>query len=179
MLDLERRTGDSTLNFLEMGLYVQMTSSDNPLEDVVSRILAFRTDRNQSTNKRRFDQDALNAAADNHNYVAGTFKDYADTNFRYLKATGLVQSKGRGITVVAEKRVFMEQLVADTGIPDSDRSILITICKGATLPTDNREAALVVLDDLVSQLNRRGVPYTIADRPVHTSADIAVLRAMK
>ncbi|MBI5741132.1 MAG: AlwI family type II restriction endonuclease [Nitrospirae bacterium] len=176
MMDLERHTGDTTLNFLEMGLYVQMTSSDNPLNEVVSSILAFRSDRMHSTNKRRFDQTALNAAAGEHKYVAGTFKDYADTNLRYLKATGLVQSKGRGISVVAEKKVFVEQLLADTSIPDSDRSILITICKGAALPTDNRDAAIVVLNDLVSQINRRGISYTIADRPVHTPADIAVLR---
>jgi hypothetical protein len=83
---------------------------------------------------------------------------------------------GKGISVVTEKRVFVEQLVAETGIPDSDRSILTALCEGAPLPTDNRDAAIVVLEDLVDQLNRRGVPYKVADRPVDTPADIAVIR---
>ncbi len=176
MIELERRTGESRLNFLEMGLHVQLTSSDNPLADVLSGILTFRAEREAAPNKRRFDQEALTAAAAEHNYVAGTFKDYADTNFRYLKATGLVQGKGRGIAIVPEKRVFVEQLVADTGIPDSDRSLLIALCNGATLPTDNRDTALIVLDDLVAQLNRRGVPFTVVGRPVQTPADIAIIR---
>ena len=176
MRELERRTGDSRLNFLEMGLFVQLTSSDNPLDEVVNRLLEFRADRVASTNKRRFDQDALDAAAAEHKYVAGTFKDYADTNFRYLKATALVQGRGRGIAITPEKRVFVEQLIADTRLPDSDLSFLISLCNGAVLPTDNRDAALIVLDDLVAQANRRGVPYTITGRPTSTPADIGVIR---
>ncbi len=176
MLELERRTGESRLNFLEMGLHVQLTSSDNPLEEIVDSILEFRASREESSNKRRFDQQALDAAAVQHNYVAGTFKDYADTNFRYLKATGLVHTKGRGITLVPEKEVFIKKLVEDTSIPDSDHSFLITLCKGATLPTDNKDAALVVLDDLLLRLKRRGMPYDMTGKSVQTPADIAVIR---
>lgn len=176
MLELERRTGESKLNFLEMGLFVQLTSSDNPLAEVTDRVLAFRTQREAAPNKRRFDQEALNAAATEHEYVAQTFKDYADTNFRYLKATGLVQSQGRGIAIVPEKRVFVEQLAAETRVPDSPRSFLIALCSGAILPTDNRDVALIVLEDLVAQVNRRGVPYTIVGRQLQAPADIAVLR---
>lgn len=176
MLEIERRTRESRLNFLEMGLFVQLTSSDTPLTEIVDRILAFRAEREASTTKRRFDQAALDAAATEHNYVPATFKDYADTNLRYLKATGLVQSKGRGIAITPEKHVFVTQLVADTGIPDSDRTSLITLCNGAVLPTDNRDTALIVLEDLVEQVNRRGVPYSIVGRSLTTPADIGVVR---
>ena len=48
--------------------------------------------------------------------------------------------------------------------------------KGATLPTDNRDTALVVLDDLVAQVNRRGVRFDLAGREVGTPADIAGIR---
>jgi len=176
MLELERLTGESRLNFLEMGLYVQLTSSDNPLGNVVENILAFRSRRELDPRKRRFDQQALKKAAIEHDYVAGTFNDYADTNFRYLKATGLVQSKGRGIAINPEKRVFIERLLADAVIPESDLSLLVSLCKGATLPTDNRDAALIVLDDLVAQVNRRGVRYDLSGREVCTPADIAIIR---
>lgn len=176
MLEIEIRTGESKLNFLEMGLFVQLTSSDTPLTEIVDRILAFRAEREASTSKRRYDQTALDAVAAEHDYVAATFKDYADTNLRYLKATGLVQSKGRGIAITPEKYVFVTQLVADTGIPDSDRTSLMTLCNGAILPTDNRDIALIVLEDLVQQVNRRGVPYSIAGRSLATPADIGIIR---
>jgi len=176
MIALEHRTGDTRLNLIEMGLFVQFSSGDNSVEQIVDKIVSFRVNQNASEYKRKFDQEALKHAVDQYKYKSGSFRDYADLNFRYLKATGLVQSKGRGIAIVPEKRVFIEQLVAEIGVPDSDRSLLITLCEGATLPTDNRDAALIVLDDLLAQLNRRGVPYTIAGRPAQTPADIAVIR---
>ncbi|OHX36511.1 restriction endonuclease [Methylomonas sp. LWB] len=176
MLELERQTGESRLNFIEMALVVQLTSSDDPLADIVVQILDLRARRLAATNKRQFDQQARNAAAALHKYAATTFNDYADTNMRYLKATGLVQSKGRGLSLVPEKHVFIEKLVQDTGIPDSDRSYFITLCNGAVLPTDNKDSALVVLDDLLQQLNRRGIPFDPTGKPTETPADIAIIR---
>ena len=149
MLELEKQTGESRLNFVEMAIVVQLTSSDEPLADIVAQVLALRARRLASPNKRKFDRQEREAAAVLHGYAAGTFNDYADTNLRYLKATGLVQSKGRGLSLVPEKHVFVEKLIQDTGIPDSDRSYFITLCNGAKLPTDNKDSALAVLDDLL------------------------------
>ncbi len=176
MLELEKQTGESRLNFVEMAIVVQLTSSDETLVDIVAQVLALRARRLASPNKRKFDRQEREAAAVLHGYAAGTFNDYADTNLRYLKATGLVQSKGRGLSLVPEKHVFVEKLIQDTGIPDSDRSYFITLCNGATLPTDNKDSALVVLDDLLQQLNKRGIPFDATGKPTNTPADIAVIR---
>jgi hypothetical protein len=176
MLELEKQTGESHLNFVEMALVVQLTSSDDALADIVSHVLALRARRFAAPNKRKFDRQEREAAAVLHKYVASTFNDYADTNLRYLKATGLVQSKGRGLSLVPEKHVFVEKLIQDTGIPDSDRSYFVTLCNGATLPTDNKDSALAVLDDLLQQLNKRGIPFDMAGKPTNTPADIAIIR---
>lgn len=176
MLELERQTGESRLNFIEMALVVQLTSSDDVLADIVIKVLALRARRLASPNKRQFDRQEREAAAVAHQYVDSTFNDYADTNLRYLKATGLVQSKGRGLALIPEKHVFIEKLVQDTGIPDSDRAYLITLCQGATLPTDHQDSALVVLDDLLQQLHRRGIPFNSTGKPTGTPADIANIR---
>ena len=176
MLELEKQTGESRLNFVEMAIVVQLTSSDETLADIVAQVLALRARRLASPNKRKFDGQEREAAAVLHGYAAGTFNDYADTNLRYLKATGLVQNKGRGLSLVPEKHVFVEKLIQDTGIPDSDRSYFITLCNGATLPTDNKDSALVVLDDLLQQLNKRGIPFDATGKPTNTPADIAVIR---
>lgn len=176
MLELEKQTGESRLNFVEMAIVVQFTSSDEPLADIVAQVLALRARRLASPNKRKFDRQECEAAAVLHGYAARTFNDYADTNLRYLKATGLVQSKGRGLSLVPEKHVFVEKLIQDTGIPDSDRSYFITLCNGAKLPTDNKDSALAVLDDLLQQLEKRGIPFKATGRPTETPADIAHIR---
>lgn len=176
MLELEKQTGESRLNFVEMAIVVQLTSSDESLADIVAQVLALRARRLASPNKRKFDRQEREAAAVLHGYAAGTFNDYADTNLRYLKATGLVQSKGRGLSLVPEKHVFVEKLIQDTGIPDSDRSYFITLCNGAKLPTDNKDSALAVLDDLLQQLEKRGIPFDATGRPTDTPADIAIIR---
>lgn len=176
MLELEKQTGESRLNFVEMAIVVQLTSSDEPLADIVAQVLALRARRVASPNKRKFDRQEREAAAVLHGYAAGTFNDYADTNLRYLKATGLVQSKGRGLSLVPEKHVFVEKLIQDTGIPDSDRSYFITLCNGAKLPTDNKDSALAVLDDLLQQLEKRGIPFDATGKQTDTPADIAIIR---
>ena len=176
MLELEKQTGESRLNFVEMAVVVQLTSSDESLADIVAQVLALRARRLASPNKRKFDRQEREAAAALHGYAAGTFNDYADTNLRYLKATGLVQSKGRGLSLVPEKHVFVEKLIQDTGIPDSDRSYFITLCNGAKLPTDNKDSALAVLDDLLQQLEKRGIPFDATGKPTETPADIAIIR---
>jgi AlwI restriction endonuclease len=182
MLELERQTGESRLNFIEMALVVQLTSSDNPIDRVVSRVLALRTNRLASNNKRQFDREGLSIVAAQNPYATDkfyqpqTFNDYADTNLRYLKATGLVQSKGRGISLVPEKHLFVETLLQDTTIPDSDRDYFVTLCNGAALPTDHQDSALIVLNDLLQQLKLRGIPFCIAGKPTNTPADIAIIR---
>lgn len=176
MLELERQTGESRLNFVEMALVVQMTNSDDALADIVTRVLELRARRLAAPNKRKFDSQERDAAAALHGYVASTFNDYADTNLRYLKATGIVQSKGRGLSLIPEKHVFIERLVQDTGIPDSDRTYFITLCQGAALPTDNQDSALAVLDDLLQQLHKRGIPFDAKGKPTNTPADIAIIR---
>lgn len=176
MLELEKTTGDSLLNFIEMAIVVQLTNSEDDLEKIIARIQWLRLERGRAKNKRKFDQAFRNEAAKKHKYKAQTFNDYADTNFRYLKATGLIRSKGRGLSLLPEKRVFIEKLAKDKRLPVSDLSYLATLCNGAALPTDNAKVARVVLDDLVDQLAKRHVPYEIKDKKLDTSADIAIVR---
>ncbi len=176
MLALENKVGTSQLNFIEMALVVQLTSGDDDITEVVERIVELQARREAADNKRIFDRQALEVAAKLHKYEAQTFNDYADTNIRYLKATGLVQGKGRGLTLVPEKRVFIEKLVEYADGPDSDRSYLSMLCNGATLPTDNKDSALAVLEDIIGQLNRWGVPLDIHDRKLDDAGDIAIVR---
>lgn len=176
MQELEKETGENRLNFIEMALIVQFTNGNDHLSTIISNILNLRSRRNSASNKRKFDQLEREAAANKYGYVETTFNDYADVTFRYLKATGLVQNKGRGLSFVPEKRVFIEQLIQDKHIPNSNLLYLQNLCKGAELPTDNMESALIVLEDLLKQLQEKNIPFQIKDIPLNTAADIALIR---
>lgn len=176
MLELEKQTGLSTLTFIEMAVIAQLSNSTDDLTEITSRILALRNERSQSANKKAYDNAQRQKAAEEHDYQAGTFNDYADTNFRYLKATGLVQNDGRGIVLVNEKHIFVENLVSDISAPDTAASYFASLCNGAKLPTDNQDSARLVLDDLLQQLDLRKIPFSMQGVPIGTPADIAVVR---
>ncbi|MGD9786518.1 MAG: AlwI family type II restriction endonuclease, partial [Sulfuricellaceae bacterium] len=173
MLELEKQTGENRLNFIEMALVVQLSTSADKLSDIIAKILDLRSHRDKSDNKRTFDGQKLDAASKLHDYTPQTFNDYADTNFRYLKATGLVQGKGRGIALVPEKRVIIEKLAEDRRIPESDEDYYTTLCEGAPLPTDEKDSALAVLDDLLGRLKQYGIAFDITGRSLATPADIS------
>lgn len=176
MLELAKITDTSHINFLEMALIVQLTNSEDDIKEIVNRILNLREQRERTGNKRQFDNQEYKKAAELHKYVDATFRDYADTNFRYLKATGLVQSKGHGISLVLEKYVFVENLVQDTSVPDSPDTYFRTLCEGAILPTDHKDSALAVFNDQLEQLQSRGISFDIRKRSLDTVADIAIVR---
>lgn len=176
MLELERRTGDSLLNFIEMALVVQVSTSQDNLTKIVDFVLNLRELRRLASNKRNFDQQEYSSAAVQHEYKPMTFRDYADTNFRYLKATGLVNSKGKGISIVPEKRLFIEQLVNDKRLPSSELNYYTSLCQGAHLPTDDATTARKVLDDLIAQASSKDITFDLSSKPLNDSADIAVVR---
>ncbi len=176
LLELERQTGGAYVSFIEMALIVQATSSADNIATVAANIIALRNERNAAASKRRFDSVKYEEAGITFGLRASTFRDYADANLRYLKATGLVQNRGRGIALVPEKRLFAELMARDTSAPASELERYTTLCNGAQLPTDTQDAALNVLHDLISQLSQMEIPFTLGDRPVDTPADIAIIR---
>jgi hypothetical protein len=176
LLELERQTGEAYVSFIEMALIVQATSSADNIATVAANIIALRNERNAAASKRRFDSAKYEEASVAFGLRSSTFRDYADANLRYLKATGLVQNRGRGIALVPEKRLFAELMARDTSAPASELERYTTLCNGAQLPTDTQDAALNVLHDLISQLSQMGIPFILGHRPVDTPADIAIIR---
>ena len=176
MSELERRTGDSLLNFIEMALVVQVSSTQDGVGKTVDFIINLRDLRKAALNKRHFDQQEYNAAAARYDYKPLTFRDYADTNFRYLKATGLVSSRGRGISLVSEKRLFIDQLIHEKDTSATELEYFSNLCNGARLPTDDAGTAREILDDLVVKASSKGIVFDIQSKTLVDSADIAVAR---
>jgi len=176
MLELEKNSGENKINFIEMAVIVQCTSSEVDVKKIATDILNLREERIVSSYKRKFDQNKLDEASELHGIAPGTFKDYADTNFRYLKATGLVHNKGKGISLVPGKIVFIKNLVKGEKLPEDKLSYLKLLFSGAELPTDNAISAKAVLNDLIKQLKNRGEQYDTTGKKLNSPADIGIVR---
>lgn len=176
LLELESRGAEASVNFLEMALIVQTTTPVDGLTDTVDRILELRRRRTASDRKRVFDRKEYGLAAEKIGKATGTFRDYADMNMRYLKATGMVQSKGKGIVLIPEKHTLSieltRELLSNRPLLDLYRSL----CNGTPLPTDNATVAHQVLKDLLEQIQQYGIAYSVAGKALDTPAHINQVR---
>lgn len=176
LLELERRHEEASLSFLEIALIVQTTTPNDGIERVIAQLLDLRTRKNLAQAKRAFDRQEYEQGAQRLKCKADTFRDYADMNIRYLKATGVLQAKGKGIALVPEKRTLAvaltQELLSDKPLLELYRSL----CDGAPLPTDQATIARQVLDDLLTQSQRYGVDYSLGDKLLDTPLRINQVR---
>lgn len=176
LLALEKRVGEPAISFIEMARIVQTTTPTVDVDKVADRILELRSQRNAAERKRIFDRAVYESGADEVGCKPHTFIDYADMNIRYLKATGMVQAKGKGIALIPEKHALAvelsKQILSDQPLLDLYRSL----CNGTPLPTDNAIIAHQVLEDLMEKLQMYGISYSIAGRPLDTPAHINQVR---
>lgn len=176
LLELEGRGEEAFINFLEMALIVQTTTPIDDLSDTVERILGLRNKRNASDRKRVFDRNEYDRAAEKIGKVASTFRDYADMNMRYLKATGMVQSKGTGIALIPEKRTLAVELTKELLSDKPLLELYRSLCNGTPLPTDNAAIAHQVLSDLLTQMQQYSIVYSTVGKPLDSPAHINQVR---
>lgn len=95
---------------------------------------------------------------------------------RYLRITGVLQRKGRGLMIVPAKHLLAEQLAKTTPSTASLLDTFTMLCNGAPLPSDNTEIAMAILQDLMQQLRERHIVFDISDLPLTNAAEINIAR---
>lgn len=176
MLELERRTGSSELQRVEFALWGHTT---NPLYDVnwvVDQILDLRARRAIARSKRVFDKKEIAERSKHYDKKLENFLDYSDMNMRYLRITGVLQRKGRGLTIVPSKHLLVEQLAKSVPATISLKQALSELCNGAPLPSDNLEVAMAILNCLMEQMKERNILFDISDLPLSTPTQINIAR---
>ncbi len=176
MLELERRTGSSAISRIEFALWGHTTNPTYSVEYVADQILDLRERRLAAPSKRVFDKREIARRGVNYNNKASNFLDYSDMNMRYLRITGVLQRKGRGLMIVPSKHVLAKQLAKSTFSDEPFLQILKSLCAGAPLPSDNIETALAILNDLKKQLKERHISFDISDLPLTSASEINVAR---
>ena len=176
MLELEKRTGSSELSRIEFALWGHTTNPSYDLNEVVDNILDLRERRVAAPAKRPFDKKEIAERGKNYDKKADNFLDYSDMNMRYLRISGVLQRKGRGLIIVPTKHVLAEKLAKTTASAEPIIEQYKLLCNGAPLPTDNLEVAKSLLDDLIKQMKERHILFDISDLPLNTPAEINIAR---
>ncbi len=176
MLELEKRTGSSELSRIEFALWGHTTNPGYELNAVVDNILNLRKRRAAALSKRSFDKSEIAERGKNYNKKADNFLDYSDMNMRYLRISGVLQRKERGMIIAPVKHVLAEKLAKSTA---NEEPLLLQykrLCEGAGLPTDNTDIAKTLLDDLMKQMQDRHIFFDISDLPLNTATEINIAR---
>lgn len=176
MMEVEKRTGDTKLNFIEFASCVQTTTPLSNVSDVAEEILNIREARKSADNKKRFDRELIHKKWEHYLKQEGNFRDYADMNIRYLVSTGIVKRAGRGIILTPEYHTMAIELIKNVVSTESLRDRLMRLCNGAPLPTDNQDTATKVLNDLMAELNYYGIDYVMPDIPLDSAKNINLVR---
>lgn len=176
MLELEKKTGSSELSRIEFALWGHTTNPSYDLEKVVDNILDLRKRRLAAPTKRPFDKKEIAKRAEHYDKKADNFLDYSDMNMRYLRISGVLQRKGRGLIIVPSKHVLAEKLAKSTANAAPIMEQYKLLCEGAPLPNDSMDVATVLLDDLVKQLQRRHIAFDISDLPLTNPTEINIAR---
>lgn len=172
MLELEKQTGESTLNFIEFATCVQTSTPEDKISDVIDKILKIRRDRNAATGKKVFDTKLYDAVGKDYPRKSSNFKDYGDMNRRYLLSTGVVRSKGKGLAIVSEKHKVAEELAKELISHETILQRITKLYNGAPLPTDNIEVANTVLKELSETLTARKIPFALDSKSLKSSTDV-------
>lgn len=176
MLELEKRTGSSEITRIEFALWGHTTNPSYSIDKVVDNILDLRARRKKAPSKRNFDRKEVEERGKHYDKKADNFLDYSDMNMRYLRISGVLQRKGRGMIIVSAKHILAEKLAKSTA---NEESIMIQykkLCEGAELPTDNLDTAKDLLNDLMKQMKGRQILFDINDLPLNTAAEINIAR---
>lgn len=176
MLEIEKRTGSSELQRIEFALWGQTTDPSYNLDEVVDNILDLRKRRANASAKRSFDKCEINERGKGYPQKSDNFTDYGDMNMRYLRITGVIQRKGRGIIITPSKHLLAERLAKSTAVTQSRLDAFETLCNGAPLPTDDLNIAKSVLDNLIVQMKERHIAFDISDLPLTTAAQVNIAR---
>lgn len=176
MLELEKKTGSSELSRIEFALWGHTTNPSYDLEEVVANILDLRKRRLTAHSKKLFDKRERAKRGEYYTKKSDNFLDYGDMNMRYLRISGVLQRKGRGLVIVPSKHVLAEKLAKSTANEAPIMEQYKLLCEGAPLPTDEKDVAMVLLQDLKQQLQSRHIAFDISDLPLTNPTEINIAR---
>lgn len=158
---LEQTGVQPHISYQEFTLFVSFANHEDQILKVVEEIKSYRENKAKAENKKRFYRTILEECASLATLQANTIDTYTNLTLRYLKATGLFASKGRGILLAQEKLSLINQLLEQPFIPlgtIDTNAYLTNLWKGARLPTDESMGAIEQIKEIIAILESKNQP---------------------
>ena len=159
MLKMHEKCGQAYLSFPEFAVCVQTSNPLFDVSEVVDRVLLIRNKRAASTYKKQFDRNLYVTEGRDYKGKAQNFREYADTNLRYMRLTGLFRTRGRGIELKPEKFALAKALSASLVSKADLKTIFQELVNGPELPTDEIASAMDSLRNLMDELKARNIEF--------------------
>lgn len=158
--ELENQKMERKISKNEMASIVQLTRKIEDVPEAVNLIKEYRIKLSHiinSRDKRRFINQYREQIAETlRGQSSDTLNDYADSNFRYLKLTGLFTENGRSLKIAEHKEIIYRQIISEPWQPISPNDYLLNLWNGAILPTDNLEKAKEAILSTANLLEENG-----------------------
>lgn len=178
LLDVEGH--DAAISKEEMGTIVQLVNDVAAVPDAVERIVNFRTQISIYDNpkqRRDFIREYRESySAGTPTQSADTLIDYADSNFRYLKLTGLFVENGNKLRFAEHKKTMIKQILAEMYSPIPSEHYLEILWNGLSLPTDDVMRAIESIQSLLNFLEEHGESVVVPNLLQMPAADLSQLR---
>jgi len=162
MTELERANSERFLSKHEMSAVELVTNSEEMMNSV-QRILLYRSELKrveQARQRHEIDSRFLESA--NARQSIDTLMDYADSNFRYLRLTGLFKQEGKRLGLASHRRTLIDGVLATPFELRVGKDYLAKLWQGAELPTDNRDTAIAEARETAAALETAGVPVRLS-----------------
>jgi hypothetical protein len=163
MAELQKHEDERFLSKLEMAAVVQLITSPDEVKAGVERILNFRREMAQAKQKSQrnaLEERFLEASA-NASQSAETLMDYADSNFRYLRLTGLFKQHEKRFGLAPHRQALIGAILAKPFEPKDGRAYLEYLWRGADLPSDEREVAVAEVREIAATLSAAGAAIPV------------------
>ncbi|PKM51468.1 MAG: AlwI family type II restriction endonuclease [Firmicutes bacterium HGW-Firmicutes-7] len=173
---LEESGLEPVISIDEMATYVQRTGQQH-IDETIKLIEDYRKNIGISENKEKYKNEIREAVSSYCvNQAASTLKDYADTNFRYLKLTGLFVENSRRLRIADHKKKLVDAILSTKFIPLSDEAYPSVFWEGSALPTDNSIIALEEIRQLQELLKSFDVDTSSDGVDVDSVIELSRLR---
>ena len=133
MLKLYDMVNDYRINFIEFATCVQTSNPLSNISEVCNRICEIRTDRRNAEDTDEYDKTLIHDEWLHYCKDEDNFKQYADMNIRYLKATGVIQSAGNGITLVPDYKPLIIEIAKNSISHENLLKRYQELCNGSPL----------------------------------------------
>jgi hypothetical protein len=159
---LEKAGADANVSKTEMAAVVELTTGSADVPAAVERIIRFREEMASAANQpKRNEIERVFLGTGNASQKPETLIDYADSNFRYLRLTGLFRQEKNRLGLAPHRRTLIDAILATAFHPRDGKDYLERFWKGAEIPTDNRAIAIAETRETARALELAGVKVSV------------------